>query len=212
MRTRERLSAMTRWIMALSLAAGVLRRLRGPLIVIGLVAGLAIAPTARVAACDCAMTELPQAIRDAEVAFIGVLAGTDEPLPAPVAGGPPEITWTWQIERSRDPISADRISVTAWQDDGANCGVAFGVDERWLIVGDVADGRLQTNGCMRNQRMDRTDPDGEAIIESLVTHSVAPGEPAEGGAPSVPMPVIVLLAGAAAVALISFMAFRRGAR
>ena len=188
-------------------------RFRGLLMVIGLVAGLAIAPTARVAACDCAMTELPQAIRDADVAFVGVLAGTDEPLPAVVAGGPPEITWTWNVEWSRDPISADRISVTAWQDDGANCGVAFGVDERWLVIGDLADGRLQTNGCMRNQRMDGTDPEGEAVIESLVTHSVAPGgQTPDGGAISVPMPVIVLLVGAAAVVLISFVAFRRGAR
>jgi len=190
----------------------VLRRSRGLLVVIGLAAGLAIAPTARVAACDCAMTELPQAIRDADAAFIGVLAGTEQAVPAPVEGGPPEIAWTWQVDRSRDPISADRITVTAWEDDGANCGVAFGVDERWLVIGDVADGRMQTNGCMRNQRLDGTDPDGEALIESLVTYSVTPVESPNSGAISVPMPVIVLIAGAAAVALISFVAFRRGAR
>lgn len=179
---------------------------------IGLVAGFAIAPTARVAACDCAMTELPQAIRDADVAFVGVLAGMGEPPQAAIAGGPAEITWTWDVERARDPISADRISVTAWQDDGANCGVAFGVDERWLVVGDVADGRLQTNGCMRNQRIDGTDPDGEAVIGSLVTHAVAPAGGTPDSSPiTVPMPVIILLAGAAAVALMSFVAFRRGA-
>lgn len=200
---RERLTAMTR--------STVLRRVRGLLAVIGLVAGLAVAPTARVAACDCAMTELPQAIRDADAAFIGVLAGTDQAV-MPVEGGPPEIAWTWQVERARDPISADRITVTAWEDDGANCGVAFGVDDRWLVIGDVADGRMQTNGCMRNHRMDGTDPDGEALIESLVTYSVTPVEPPAAGAVSVPMPVVVLIAGAAAVALISFVAFRRGAR
>jgi hypothetical protein len=43
-RPDERLSAMT--------------RIRLLLVAIGLVAGLAVAPTARVAACDCAMTEL----------------------------------------------------------------------------------------------------------------------------------------------------------
>lgn len=176
---------------------------------IGLVAGLAVAPTARVAACDCAMTELSQAIRDADVAFVGRLAGTDEPVPVPAVGGPPQITWTWKVERSRDPISADTISVTAWHDDGANCGVAFGVDERWLVIGQVEEGRLQTNGCMGNQRLDGTDAESEAVIDSLVTYSVVPaGEPADDG---IPMPV-VLLAGVAALVVISVAAFRRGAR
>ena len=46
-------------------------RIRFLLVAIGLVAGLVAAPTARVAACDCAMTELSQAIRDADVAFVG---------------------------------------------------------------------------------------------------------------------------------------------
>jgi hypothetical protein len=185
-------------------------RIRLLLVVIGLVAILAVAPTARVAACDCAMTELSQAIRDADVAFVGRLAGTDQPVAAPAVGGPPEITWTWNVERSRDPISADRLSVMAWQDDGANCGVAFGADERWLVVGQVEEGRLQTNGCMSNQRMNGTDPDAEAIIDSLVTYAVRPaGEPADGG---LPMPVVVLLAGAAALGVISVVAFRRGAR
>jgi hypothetical protein len=195
-RSDERLSAMT--------------RIRFLLVAIGLVAGLAVAPTARVAACDCAMTELSRAIRDADVAFVGRLAGTDEPVVAPAAGGPAPITWTWNVERSRDPISADTMNVTAWHDDGANCGVAFGVDERWLVIGQVEEGRLQTNGCMSNLRMNGTDPERDAIIDSLVTYAVRPAsEPADGG---LPMPVVVLLAGAAALGVISIVAFRRGAR
>ena len=114
----------------------------------------------------------------------GRLAGTDEPVVAPAGGGPPPITWTWNVERSRDPISADTMNVTAWHDDGANCGVAFGVDERWLVMGHVEEGRLQTNGCMSNLRMNGTDPERDAIIDSLVTYSVRPaGEPADGGLP-----------------------------
>lgn len=185
-------------------------RIRFLLAVIGLVAGLVVAPVTRVAACDCAMTELSQAIRDADVAFVGRLAGTDEPVVAPADGGPPPITWTWNVERSRDPISADTMNVTAWHDDGANCGVAFGVDERWLVIGQLEEGRLQTNGCMRNQRLHGTDPDGEAVIDSLVTYAVRPtGEPADGGLPT---PVLVLIIGAAAAGIVSVAAFRRGAR
>jgi hypothetical protein len=177
-------------------------------VAIGLVAGLAVAPTARVTACDCAMTELSQAIRDADVAFVGRLAGTDEPVPAPADGGPPQIAWTWNVERSRDPISADTISVTAWHDDGANCGVGFGADERWLVIGQVEEGRLQTNGCMRNQRLDGTDAESEAVIVALVTYSVVPaGEPEDGGLPT---QVLVLLIGAAALSIVSVVAFGRG--
>lgn len=182
-------------------------RIRLLLVAIGLVAGLTVAPTARVAACDCAMSELSQAIRDAEVAFVGTLAGMDGHVAAPAVGEPPQITWTWNVERSRDPISADTISVTAWQDDGANCGVGFGVDERWLVIGQVEEGRLQTNGCMSNQRMDGIDAETEAVIDSLVIYAVRPpGEPADAGLPT---PVLVLLVGAAVLGIISVAAFRR---
>ena len=155
------------------------------------------------------MTDLAEAIRGADVAFVGRLAGTAEAPAAPQAEGPAEISWTWNVERSRDPISADRISVSAWKDDGANCGVSFAVDERWLVIGETVEGRLQTNGCMRNQRVNGTDPDGEAVIASLVTHSVgAQGATSQPGI-SVPVPIIVLVGGAAAVALVSIVAFRR---
>lgn len=183
-------------------------RIRLLLAVIGLVAGLVVGPATRVAACDCAMTELSQAIRAADVAFVGRLAGTDEPVVAPADSGPPPITWTWNVERSREPISADTMNVTAWHDDGANCGVAFGVDERWLVMGQAQEGRLQTNGCMSNLRMNGTDPERDAIIDSLVIYSVRPaGEPAESG---LPMQVVVLLVGAAALGVISIVAFRGG--
>jgi hypothetical protein len=155
------------------------------------------------------MTELAEAIRGADVAFVGRLAGSAEVPAGGIDNGPAEISWTWDVERSRDPISADRIMLSAWKDDGANCGVAFGVDERWLVIAETAEGRLQTNGCMRNQRLDGSDPDGEAVIASLVTHSVGVRSPTPTDSRSVPLPVILLLAGAAAVALVSIVAFRR---
>lgn len=197
-RQRERLSAVT--------------RVRNLLVALALVAGLAVAPAARVAACDCAMTDLAEAIRGADVAFIGRLAGLTEVPAAGVGNGPAEISWTWDVERSRDPISADRITLSAWRDDGANCGVAFGVEERWLVVGETTEGRLQTNGCMRNQRLDGSDPDGETVIASLVTHSVGVQGAAPSDGLSVPTPLIVLLAGVAALAVVSIVAFRRGPR
>ena len=56
--------------------------------------------------------------------------------------------------------------------------------------------------------MNGTDPERDAIIDSLVTYSVRPaGEPADGG---LPMPVLVLLAGVAVLGVISVVAFRGG--
>ena len=182
------------------------------LLSVGLALGLIAVPTAQVAACSCAFSEMPQAIRDAEVAFIGTLVATDDAIPA--LGDPmmDEITWTWDVERSRDPISADRAVVDAFPDSGANCGVAFGLDERWLVLGHVEDGRLMTHGCMRNHRMDGSDPDTETIIDDDVTATVGvtPGEaPASESGLPLPMPMLVALAGAAVVLVASAWAFRR---
>ncbi len=89
--------------------------------------------------------------------------------------------WTWTIERSRDPLSVDHITIGAWEDDGANCGMTFGANERWLVLGYLEEGRLLTNGCMRNQRIDGSDPEGEEIIDSLLPHSVGAGSPSSDG-------------------------------
>jgi hypothetical protein len=177
-----------------------------------LAVGVIAIPTARVAACSCAFTEMPQAIRDADVAFIGTLVATDSAIPAMDDPAMEEIAWTWSVDRSREPISADRAFVSAWPDNGANCGVAFAIDERWLVLGQIEDGRLQTNGCMRNHRMDGSDPDTEAIIDEMVTATVGvtPREtPGPGSELGVPIPVLVALAGAAIVLAASVWAFRR---
>lgn len=182
------------------------------LLSVGLALGLIAVPTTQVAACSCAFSEMPQAIRAAEVAFIGTLVATDSAIPA--LGDPTmeKITWTWEVDRSRDPISASQAVVDAFPDNGANCGVAFGIDERWLVLGHVEDGRLMTNGCLPNHRMDGSDPDTEAIIDGIVTASVGvtPREaPASESGPPVPMPVLVALAGAAFVLVASAWMFRR---
>jgi hypothetical protein len=170
--------------------------------------GLVAIPTARVAACSCAFTELPHAIRDADHAFVGTLIGTDRAIPSLGEPTMDEIAWTWIVERSRDPISASQASVAAWPDNGANCGVAFGIDERWLVLAHLEDGRLVTNGCMPNHRMDGSDPDTEAIIDGLVTASVSPVGASTGGSP-LPVPLLVALAGVALMVAASVWAFRR---
>jgi hypothetical protein len=180
------------------------------LLSLGLSLGLVAIPTARVAACSCAFTELPQAIRDADVVFVGTLVGTDHAIPPLGEPAMEEISWIWKVERSRDPMSAVQASLVAWPDNGANCGVAFGIEERWLVLGHLEDGRLMTNGCMSNRRMDGSDPDTEAIVDEMVTTAVSPADESTGRSPlSVPLPLLVALAGAALVVAASVWAFRR---
>jgi hypothetical protein len=177
---------------------------------IALVAGLSTVPTATVMACDCALTELPEAIRDAEVAIVGTLIGESEAAARPGLAGQPVVHgWTWQIERSRDPLSVDQLTINAWEDDGANCGITFGANERWLVLGYLEEGRLLTNGCMRNQRIDGSDPQGEETIESLLPYSVGAASPSGDGI-AVPVPLLVAGAATLLLGLIGLVAFRRG--
>jgi len=155
-------------------------------------------------------TELPDAVRDADLAIVGTLVaqgGAEPALGAP--GGPAEIEFVWQVERSRDALDSDQVSLAAWEDDGANCGVRFASNERWLVLGYVEEGRLLTNGCMRNMRLDGSDPEGEAMVDSLVPVAVT-ASPATSEL-SIPFPLIVVGGAALLIGLIGLVAFRRGA-
>lgn len=177
---------------------------------VALVVGVSAVPVATVMACSCMETELPDAVRDADLAIVGTLVaqgGAEPALGAP--GGPAEIEFVWQVERSRDALDSDQVSLAAWEDDGANCGVRFASNERWLVLGYVEEGRLLTNGCMRNMRLDGSDPEGEAMVDSLVPVAVT-ASPATSEL-SIPFPLIVVGGAALLIGLIGLVAFRRGA-
>jgi len=108
----------------------------------------------------------------------------------------------------RPRFDATQVDVVAWEDDGANCGVSFAADERWLVLAYLEEGRLQTNSCMRNQRLDGSDPDGETVIASLVAVPVDSSSAADAGV-SVPMPVLLAAGVVAVVGAIGAIAFRR---
>lgn len=175
-----------------------------------LVIGVSAVPIATVMACDCAMSELPDAVRDADLAIVATLVGQGGPgQPALAEPNPGERQYTWQVERSRDPLDTNQVTLTAWEDDGANCGVRFATEERWLVLGYVEEGRLLTNGCMRNMRLDGSDPEGEAMVDSLVPVAVT-ASPVTSEL-SIPFPLIVVGGAALLIGLIGLVAFRRGA-
>jgi hypothetical protein len=75
----------------------------------------------------------------------------------------------------------------------ANCGVSFGRGERWLIIAYVGDAGLETNRCMDNRRLDRTDVRLEARIRSLLPAVPPPPEPGYAGPPPAVIGVLALL-------------------
>ncbi len=167
---------------------------------------LTAVPIATVSACSCAMTEFDEAVRDAEFAFVGRPISSE-----PSADGDfgDAVLTTWSVDRSRDPISATTVTVRSWPDSGANCGVSFGADERWLVLAYAGDGALETNGCLPNRLLDGSDPDGEAAIVSMLPAKVGGPEPNVEGTVSVPVPVIGMAVALALVAAVSVVAFRR---
>ena len=173
-----------------------------------LVLAMAVAVPARVAACSCMEQTLAEAVRGADVAFVGTLAGTDRPIPAAMQPGMEEIVWSWDVERSRDGTESPQIQLAAWPDDGANCGVSFGLGERWLVIAHQSEGRLSSSSCSMNQLMDGSQPDVEAQIADMVTivSPTAAGETAaQSSSPS--LPVLLVMGAIAFLAAVSAWAF-----
>jgi hypothetical protein len=165
---------------------------------------LTAVPIATVAACSCAMTELDQAVADADLAFIGRSISM-EVAPANELGA--TVMTTWAVDRSRDPISAETVTIRSTPDDGANCGVNFATDERWLVLAYAGEGALATNGCMLNRRLDGSDPEAEAAIASMLP-AVMPSDAVADDGPIVPMPVVGVAAATLLIAAVSLLAFR----
>ena len=166
---------------------------------------LTAVPIASASACSCAMTELDQAVAEATVAFVGYPVSV-EAAPRNEIGE--TVLTTWAVERSRDPIGSTTIAIRSWVDSGANCGISFAADERWLVLAYDSDGVLETNGCNQNRRLDGSDPEGEAAIASMLT-VVPESRPEEQDAVAIPAPVVALGAAALLVVAVSLLAFRR---
>lgn len=177
------------------------------LLALALSIGATAVPILTVSACSCAFTELPQAIAQADVAFVGTLVSVSEPPAGPMEQ---PMTMTWAVERSRDALDEPTVSVAGVPENGANCGVTFATDERWLVLGYVQEGRLETNGCMHNVRMDGSDAESEAVVDELVTTAAPEGPTADPGI-SVPTPLLVVGAALLALAAVGAIAFRRPA-
>jgi hypothetical protein len=165
--------------------------------------GMAWVPVTTAVACSCAFAELPQAIAEADVAIVGRIVAEQQ---GPADGTRPAIL-TWKVERSRDALDVDELPIAAWPDNGANCGMSFDADERWLVLAYRSDDGLETNGCMRNVPLDRAAPDDVAVVTEMIG-ATATSSPADNGV-SVPAPLLIGGVTLVVLGLVSFVAFRR---
>jgi hypothetical protein len=161
--------------------------------------GLAWAPAGTVLACSCLMLPLPEAVRQADFAFIGTVIAVDEPEPN--AG---DAIYTFTVERARDDMVSPFTLESVFGSD-ANCGFDMAVGERWLIIASTIDGPPSTSLCSGSARADTMDDVALAVTDAaLVVHP----NPAPTGF-NVPMPIVVIVATAVLIGLASVAAFRR---
>ncbi len=182
---------------------------------IGLVLALAVAGVtpARVAACSCAGGELPDAIRAADIAFIGVAEAAAAGPPSDIG---PRTLYLFSVERASKPTGAT-IEVAAWSGGDASCGFDFAIGETWLVLAHRWEGALDTNLCSGNVHVDGLAAAQRADFERLLP--VLP-EAAPEGAPEQESTVLeralpALLIGVGILALVGTVAvfgFARGRR
>ena len=148
------------------------------------------APTAQVLACLCAESNREEALRNADIAFVGVVADTDDPRIGHNNGEP--LRYTFAVEQTIKGEVASRIRVFSHLSD---CAPEFGLAQRWRVHASVDEsGQLQSNLCSGN----------ELLAEGVPI-------PAERPAPLILPPVDVLVAWGIglAVAGLSVWAFTR---
>jgi len=152
------------------------------------------APTAHVFACSCIQTTPAEALNNAQVAFVGVVAAIDDPNTGPLVGSGDALRYTFAVEstlKGNPAVSLDVLSSRS----GASCGMEFAAAQRWRVFAYADEsGRLQTGICSGN----------ELLAENAPIPAQTPAPP----------PVALLLAIGALVVLasISAWAFTRRSR
>ena len=175
--------------------------------------GLASLPTQQVAACSCMQGTPQEAAGRADAVFagtvvnqqpvgvetgpVGAVAAT---LPAPAPFG--QVVYTFAVDGVAKGDVGTRVDVLAGG-DGASCGMSFASNERWLIF-TTWDGAIHSTGlCSGNVLLEKG-------IEAPLPLTAPTGDDAGSGLPEIPVTVLALLGVLGAVALVSWLAFRRG--
>lgn len=145
------------------------------------------APTAHVMACSCAQMTPTEALSNADVAFVGIVAAVDDSSVGPMVGSGDALRYTFAVEQAVKGELASRIGVFSAR-SGASCGQEFALAQRWRVYAYVDESRqLQSHLCSGN----------ELLAEGVPI-------PAEGPAPLTLPPVAVLFALGVGLAVAGF--------
>jgi hypothetical protein len=127
----------------------MLRRLLRVAILASLV--MVAAPTTHVLACSCAQMTREQALSNADVAFVGVVAAIDDPAEGPLVNSGELLRYTFAVESELKAELASTIGLFSAR-SGASCGQEFGLAQRWRVFAYVDEtGRLQSSLCSGNE-------------------------------------------------------------
>lgn len=157
------------------------------------------APVGRVLACSCGGLGADQALANADAAFIGVVTQVAVPEAGPIISTADPIFYTFVVETAlKGPLEEDGQVVVSSTRDGASCGQAFAISERWRIFAYSDKGQLATTICSGNE-----------LLAEHVSLPVLPTTLDDGL--SLPPPEVLFGIGAILVLVaVSAIAFRRG--
>jgi hypothetical protein len=167
--------------------------------------GSAWVPLESALACSCGFPGYPQAIADADVAFVGTLVAEREPLPG--GDGFAEAQYAFEVTRARDPMTSP-FEVNALFGGDANCGFDMSAGEEWLVIATSQEGKPTTSLCSGTARTKDLDAETRLVVDAMLGTDVATA-PTDPGPPTIPVPVLVAGAGVVLVAGLSVLAFRR---
>jgi hypothetical protein len=206
---------MSRWNRAAS--DGVLGAMRSPkpirwLLAVAVAGALAAAPVSTVLACSCAMATIQDSFGFSDVVFTGTTTAVEAPPARDIVSSADPVRYAFAVDAIYKGSVTDAEIVATTALDGASCGTSFGMDERWLVFANVADGEIWTGLCSGNVQI--TDAAVEASIAGeLGTPLVEPDPASSESAPAeIPLGLIVAVAAAAAVVGLSAWAFLREPR
>jgi hypothetical protein len=163
---------------------------------------LAAAPLSTVLACSCSMASITDSLGFADVAFIGTSTAVEMPPPGEIVGSADPVHYSFTVESVfKGPADLGSEIVTTTALDGASCGTAFGMEERWLVFGNFGEEGITTGLCSGNVLL--TDAAGEeAVLAELGAPIAEPRPGAAEPAAQAELPVAVLAGGVLVAALV----------
>jgi hypothetical protein len=155
-------------------------------------------PISRAYACSCMELQPGQALANADVAFVGVVAGVRDPSGGNPLGSGDPITYSFVVQDVlKQGAAIPAVAQVSSTRDGASCGQTFAVGQRWRLFAYRNGGSLSTGICSGN----------ELLAERVPIPSVEEADPEPP-----PPGVLVALGAAALVGLVSVWAFTRRGR